>query len=460
MSVQLHEKLSDLINDPKNLTKGKNFPEKIYIYDETVRDGEQMPGVAFSPDQKVEIAEFLSDMGVDVILPAFIISSISDQKAYKKILESRKKGRIRKDIEILTIVRANKKDIDLALKITKDAGVKVDEVGVLILSTASDLHIKYKLGQLLLKYKNKDLNDWLITDVKWYREANLDLIVEHIQYAKSLGFRSIEFASEDASRSTLDYLIHWAKQCRDAGGTRLCFSDTCGVLSPESVDYYFSKLVPALPNFDITAHFHNDFGLAAINTVRALSHGATHASITACGIGERAGNGSIHQVVMILKELYGIELPHFHYDKLWDLRKLIEKYSGIPIQAHEPIIGNNVFTHESGIHTAGINIHPAIYQFLDEKIVGGVHDFAYGKHSGKAAILYIIQKYPNLFGDKISLLNDELINDVLNEVKEIREKNIPEQGYENFINLYYKHISDLGVAESVILELLNKKLFS
>ncbi|MFA6992585.1 MAG: hypothetical protein WC269_04905 [Candidatus Gracilibacteria bacterium] len=447
MTVTLKEPLDELVVKPESLAGKHNFQKKIHIYDETVRDGEQMPGVAFSPNQKLEIAEFLSDIGVDVILPAFVVASESDREAYKKILVARERGRIRKEIEIITIARANKDDINAAAEATKEAGVSLDKVGILILSTTSDLHIKYKLGQTLLKFKKLSADKWLDTPVSWYRKANTDFIVEHIRYAKKLGFGTIEFASEDASRGTLEYLIEWAKTCREAGGTRICFSDTCGVLTPEAVDYYFKPLVKALPNFQITAHFHNDLGLAAINTVRALSHGATHASITACGIGERAGNGSIHQVVMILKELYGVDLPGFHYEKLWELRGLIEKYSGILIQPHEPIIGHNVFSHESGIHTAGIKIHPAIYQFLDEKIVGGEHKFVYGKHSGGAALKHLLSK------NDITL-TERKFNEVLSELKQLRETNIPKDGYLKRIKKYYNDLNSLGIAESKILQLI------
>lgn len=449
MAVQLQENLGDLIESPLHFTGGKNFAEKIYIYDETIRDGEQMPGVAFSPQQKLEIAEFLSDLGVDIILPAFIVSSESDREAYRMILRSREQGRIRKEIEILTISRASQGDIDLAAKVTREAGVDLNRVGILILSTASDLHLKYKLGQLLLKFKGVDAAEWLKRPVSWYREANLDFIAEHVSYAKKLGFGSIEFASEDASRASLDYLLDWTDVCRQAGGTRLCFSDTCGVLTPEAVDFYFPPLVKRLNGLSLTAHFHNDFGLAAVNTVRALSHGATHASITACGIGERAGNASIHQVVMILKELYGVELSGFHYDRLWELRTLIEKYTGVPIQAHEPIIGNNVFSHESGIHTAGISIHPAIYQFIDEKTVGGQHRFVYGKHSGKAALL-------DLFAKSKIEVDEELLDQVLADLKSLRESNVPSKGYGSTIDEYYAHINGLGVSEEQIQELVDK----
>ena len=143
----------------------------------------------------------------------------------------------------------------------------------------------------------------------------------------------------------------------------------------------------------LTAHFHNDFGLGAINTVRAVMHGATHPSLTANGIGERAGNTSIHQFVMVLKELYGVTLPRFQYERLHELRDAVERASGVPLPPHEPIVGEGVFSHESGIHTAAILIHPAIYQFIREETVGGTHRFVFGKHSGAAAVEAVLEKH-------------------------------------------------------------------
>ena len=126
----------------------------------------------------------------------------------------------------------------------------------------------------------------------------------------------------------------------------------------------------AFPDKPLVIHFHNDFGLGAYNTVRALHHGATIPTCTVNGIGERAGNAPLHTTVMILKELYGITIPGFRYDMLWALRRKVEEFSGLPVGATEPIIGHNVFTHETGIHTAGITIHPAIYQVIEPESGG------------------------------------------------------------------------------------------
>lgn len=445
--IELQEPLHTLARQPVEFTTGKNFPERIHIYDETLRDGEQMPGVAFSPEQKVRLAGLLSDMGVDVLMAAFPASSESDREALRRILDARAGGRLRPDLEIMTIARASRHDIAVAAETARQAGADLGSVGVLVLSTASDLHLKYKLGRTLLKYKGVPEEQWLSRPVEWYRDANLDLITDHLAFAAELGFGTVEFASEDASRASSAYLLAWARACRDAGGTRLCFSDTCGVFTPEAVDAYLPPLVQALPGFPITAHFHNDFGLGAINTVRALGHGVTHASISACGIGERAGNTSIHQVVMVLRDLYGITLPRFAYDRLWELRRAVEAYSGIPIQPHEPIIGHNVFAHESGMHTAGIAIHPAIYQTIDQDVVGGEHRFVLGKHSGKAGVLHVLADAGLTEGLPAAVL-DKVADAVLDEVKLRRERRAAEADFGSRMETYYTHLTHLGVPET------------
>ena len=153
-------------------------------------------------------------------------------------------------------------------------------------------------------------------------------------------------------------------------------------------------------------------------------HGATHPSLTANGIGERAGNTSIHQFVMVLKELYGVTLPRFRYDKLNELRRAVEEASGVPIMQHEPIIGEGVFAHESGIHTAGILVHPAIYQFIREEEVGGTHRFVFGKHSGAGAVEEAFKKHHARLEAQGVEVNDALVANTLERAKELRAKMI------------------------------------
>ena len=215
-------------------------------------------------------------------------------------------------------------------------------------------------------------------------------------------------------------------------------------------------MIKALNGVPMTAHFHNDFGMSALNTVRAMSHGASYMGVTANGIGERAGNTSLHQTVMILKDLYGVEIPGFRYDLLHELRKEVEKASGICVQPHEPIIGEGVFAHESGIHTAGILIHPAIYQVIREEQVGGKRRFVFGKHSGAGAVEDVLKQNEKLLSSKGIEITPELIMKALKKVKSIRENTA--RDYQDIVDDYYKKYKNLGVSEEQLLELVLKGL--
>lgn len=457
--VDLREPLETLIHQPRTYTSHLSFPDpaKIILYDDTLRDGEQMPGVAFSPSQKVELARLLGEIGIDVVDVAFPVVSASDRAALQMILEAQAAGTIRRDLDVLAMCRAVPGDIDCVLDVVAAAGRLPSDVSVLILSTTSDLHLKYKLGRALLKREGQDEARWLETPVAFYREANVRLIADAIRYARGRGIERVEFAAEDASRGSLDYTIEWAEACIAAGGTRFCFSDTCGVFTPEAVDHYFPAIVDRLGvrrgRVQLTAHFHNDFGLGAMNTVRAVMHGATHPSLTANGIGERAGNTSIHQFVMVLKELYGVTLPRFEYNRLHELRAAVERASGVPIQPHEPIIGEGVFSHESGIHTAAILVHPAIYQFIREESVGGTHRFVFGKHSGASAVESVLARHADVLAAHGVTVDETLVMRVLERVKELRERNIASNHAARAVADFYRHYSELGIGETALLEL-------
>lgn len=457
--IELREPLESLIHQPQSYTSHLSFPNPagITLYDDTLRDGEQMPGVAFSPEQKVALAALLGDIGVDVVDVAFPVVSTGDRLALQMILEAQQNGPIRPDLDVLAMCRALQGDIDCVLDVAAAAGRRPSDVSVLILSTASDLHLKYKLGRALLKREGRDELAWLTTPVAFYREANIRLITDAIRYARSRGLERIEFAAEDASRGDLEYILEWAAACIDAGGTRFCFSDTCGVFTPEGVDHYFPRIVDVLGvrqgRVQLTAHFHNDFGLGAINTVRAVMHGATHPSLTANGIGERAGNTSIHQFVMVLKELYGVTLPRFQYNRLHELREAIERASGVPLQPHEPIVGEGVFSHESGIHTAALLVHPAIYQFIREETVGGTRRFVFGKHSGAAAVEAVLADHAGLLEAHGITVDAGLVERIVDRVKILREHRIGTNDHTRAIDEYYRNYRALGISEAALVEL-------
>ena len=234
--VELKESLDSLARMPKTYTGHLTFPapEKIFLYDDTLRDGEQMPGVAFSPAQKLKLAELLAAMGIDVMDVAFPISSDSDRQALSDILRAQQDGKLPASLDVLAMCRAVPGDIDCVLECVAQAGGGPGDVSVLILSTLSDLHLKYKLGRALLRREGRAEADWLDTPLEFYREANIRMITDAVRYARGKGIERVEFAAEDASRSDLGYALQWAAANVEAGGTRFCFSDTSACSRPKA----------------------------------------------------------------------------------------------------------------------------------------------------------------------------------------------------------------------------------
>ncbi|HDH57902.1 MAG TPA: hypothetical protein ENF16_04750 [Bacteroidetes bacterium] len=455
--MKFREPLNELIHQPTDFTTGKNFPppERIKIYDSTLRDGEQMPGVAFSPRQKFELAVALSDIGVDIMDLGFPMAALSDRRALQLIVQGKRKGEIREDLELLVMCRSNPKDIDVTIQTLEEIDVDKNDITFFIFTSGSDLHLKYKIGKTLIKYMGRKESEWLNLPVEFYREANLKMMCDTIRYACDRGVKSIEFGGEDGSRSDLEYTIQIAKSGYEAGGTRYSFPDTVGCFTPEGVDYYIPRIVQEFPGQDIVVHFHNDFGLAGINTIRAMSHGINVPTCTVNGMGERAGNAPLHEVVVGLKILYGITLPHFKYEKLRQLRKMVEEYSGIPVAANTPIIGEGVFLHESGIHTAGMLIDKSIYQVIDPELVGAEIKYVFGKHSGIAAVKAVLEKPANREGlekDGVEL-TPELIEAVTLFVKDARQKRTKTDSFINVTEAYYREYEHLGISELRLVEL-------
>jgi isopropylmalate/homocitrate/citramalate synthase len=451
--VELREPLDSLIAPPRTFTAGTTFPraKEIRLYDTTLRDGEQTPGVAFTPDQKYELACLLSDAGVHIIDMGFPSAAASERRALQLILDAKKKGRLRPDLEIIVMCRSSARDIDVSLDALKQMGAKPSDCTFFIFTSGSDLHLKYKIGKTLLQLEGRKVEEWLDLPVEFYRQANIRMACAAIAHARSRGVEAIEFGGEDGSRADCDYLIELAARCYEAGGTRYSFPDTVGYFAPEGVDYYIPRLVAAFPDKPLVVHFHNDFGLGAYNTVRALHHGATVPTCTVNGIGERAGNAPLHTTVMILKELYGVEIPGFRYDMLWELRRKVENFSGLPVGATEPVIGHNVFTHETGIHTAGITIHPAIYQVIEPEMVGGELRFLFGKHSGAMAIEAVLSRHKDELTEAGVEITPGLVQTLLMLVKEIREKKALVSQHQEGVRNYYAHLDRLGLNEGDLL---------
>jgi isopropylmalate/homocitrate/citramalate synthase len=451
--IELKEPLDSLIAPPSRFTAGTTFPraKEIRLYDTTLRDGEQTPGVAFTPEQKYELAGMLSDAGIHIIDMGFPSAAPSERRALELILDGKKKGRIRPDVEIIVMCRSNAKDIDLTLETLERMGARPDDCTFFIFTSGSDLHLKYKIGKTLLQLEGRRPEEWLNLPVSFYREANIKMASSAIAHARSRGVKEIEFGGEDGSRADVSYLIDLATACYKAGGTRYSFPDTVGFFAPEGVDFYIPKLVAAFPQKPLVIHFHNDFGLGAYNTVRALHHGATIPTCTVNGLGERAGNAPLHTTVLILKELYGITIPGFRYDMLWALRRKVEEFSGLPVGASEPVIGHNVFSHETGIHTAGITIHPSIYQVIEPESVGGHLRFLFGKHSGAMAIEAVLCRHQEELKAGGVTVTPRLVQVLLRLVKEVREKKAMVSQHRDGVRAYYNHLDRLGLTEEDLL---------
>ena len=446
--VELQEPLDELARDPRRFGHDLVFPpaEKIRIYDDTLRDGEQMPGVAFSPAAKYELARALSDIGVHIMDVGFPAVGGSERETLKRVLEGKRRGELREDLEVLCMMRSNKSDIDATFRVMDELGYPRDSVTYFIFSSASDLHVKYKLGKTLLAREGIPASEWLELPVKFYRDANLRMLCEAIAYAREQGAREIEFGGEDGSRADVKYIAEIHREGLKAGGTRPSTPDTVGCYSPFAVREYIPAIKAAAPDAPLVVHFHNDLGVGAWNTVVALGSGAEVFTTSVNGIGERTGNAPMHEVLLQLRYLFGIEIPGFKYERLRDLAHHMERISGIMVPPTAPGIGRNVFSHEAGIHTAGMLIHPAIYQFIPPADFGEEVRFVYGKHSGALAIEHALHKCGIPY-------DADLVGKVMSEVKRVREERAERADFTEFALAYNEHLEGMGVSTAEIAEL-------
>jgi homocitrate synthase NifV len=322
-----------------------------FIYDTTLRDGEQMPGVVFSKKEKITLAKKMSEFGVGII---GLMPAISDVE--REVTEYLSNCGLKSKIIAATMM--NKKHIDLA----KDCNVDK----IILFTSVSDIHLDNKLHIS--------------------REENLENARRYAEYAKELGL-DVSFAGEDATRADQDYLIDFINSLDGLDYFLPC--DTMGCLTPFAT-YDFVKRLKKETDCKIGLHIHNDFGQATANTLAGLAAGADSFSGTFNGIGERAGNASIEEVVLALRHQYGQELP-LGYDMLGEICDLVEGYSGIKLQEHKPISGKNAFSHESGVHVDGILKFPGNYENFDPKTIGRTRKILYGKHSGKCGLKHLFE---------------------------------------------------------------------
>ena len=321
----------------------------IKFLDTTLRDGEQMPGVALAPDQKLEIARALDDLGVDIIEAGAAITSDGERQAIKMISSAGLKA------EICSFARALNVDIDAAL------ACEVDSVHLVV--PVSDIHLQYKL--------------------KKSREDVKKMALDATRYALDHGL-IVQLSAEDATRADPDFLKEFFLAGVKEGAKRVCVCDTVGVLTPEKSKELFSDLTKVI-KVPVAAHCHNDFGMATANTLAAVQAGAREVHVTVNGLGERAGNASLEEVALGLVKFYNIH-TRIQLKKLYEISRLVERVTNLPVSVTKPVVGENAFSHEAGIHTAGVLAYPPTYEPISPEMVGHHRRLVFGKHVGSHAI--------------------------------------------------------------------------
>ena len=334
--------------------------EKIYIFDTTLRDGEQAPGASLNTDEKMKVAVQLEKLGVDIIEAGFPAASPGDFEAVQKISKTLKKT------VIAGLCRAMRKDIDICAKALKSA--KRRRIHVFI--SSSDIHLKY------IFRKTQD-------------EA-LAAAVDSVKYARKFT-DNVEFSAQDASRSDWDYLCRMVEAAIKAGATTINLPDTVGYAVPDEYGRMIATVRNKVPNVDkaiLSVHCHNDLGLAVANSISAIQNGARQVECTINGIGERAGNASLEEIVMVLKtrsDKYGFTTG-IKTEEIYKTSRLVSSLTGFMIQPNKAIVGNNAFAHESGIHQDGMLKYRQTYEIMTPQEIGVPESrLVMGKHSGRHA---------------------------------------------------------------------------
>ena len=349
--------------------------DDVQLLDTTLRDGEQAPGISLTPEEKAHIARKLDGAGIDVIEAGSACTGAGERQTIQRVTDL--------DISatVTSFCRGIKNDIDLAIECDVD--------GINLVVPASDKHVRDKVG---------------ITP-----QENVTSTAELVDYAKDHGLW-VEVIGEDGSRADLNYLEQLMGASLDAGADRVCYADTVGHATPDRTLAVVSRLADLGP---VSTHTHDDLGLAMTNVLVSVAAGADLVHGTINGIGERAGNVALEEVAIALDHGYGIETMDL--EKVYELAQLVANKTGVPLPPNKAVVGQNAFTHESGIHTDGTLKDDAMYEPYPPEKVGRQRRLALGKHAGRAGVAAALAEHD-------VEVTDEQLADVVSRVKEIGDR--------------------------------------
>ena len=391
----------------------------IKIFDTTLRDGEQSPGASMSLSEKLKVAVALTDLGVDVIEAGFAIASPGDFESVRAVADTIKGS------SICSLARCVEKDIEAAAEALKHA----EQPRIHVVLATSPIHREYKL--------------------RMTPERNIESAAEGVRYARKF-CSDVEFSAEDATRTEIDHLCRIIEAVIEAGATTVNIPDTVGYATPSEMYERIHNLLGRVPNIDravISVHNHNDLGMAVATSLAAVQAGAGQVECTINGLGERAGNCSLEEIVMALKtrnDIYNAT-TRIITQKLVPMSRLVSTVTGLKVPRNKAIVGQNAFAHESGIHQDGMLKHPTTYEIMSPADVGfQKSELVLGKHSGRAALadraktlgyeldaellLKVFEEFKKLADRKKNIYDEDILALIEQQIHESRGRtDIPKQ---------------------------------
>jgi 2-isopropylmalate synthase len=381
------------------MTPANRTTDHVKIFDTTLRDGEQSPGNTMNIQEKLRVARQLEILGVDIIEAGFPIASPGDFDAVRQI------ARLIQDSEVAGLARASAQDIDRAWEAVREAASPRIHTFI----STSDIHLQYQLRKS--------------------RDEVLEIAVEAVRRAKRYT-PNVEFSAMDATRSSRDYLCRVFTEVIAAGAVTINVPDTVGYTVPREFAALISHITDNVPNIDqasISVHCHNDLGLAVANSLAAVECGARQVECTLNGIGERAGNASLEEIVMILRtrrDLYAVD-TRIHTEKIYPSSRLITSITGVPVQPNKAIVGANAFAHESGIHQDGLLKEKITYEIMTPESVGMTKSsLVIGKHSGSHAFRKRVEELGFALSDEELQKTFASFKDLADKKKEVFDEDI------------------------------------